>query len=219
MAVDIFEMLVNILKINQNLVNEYSSQGPLYQLFYLFFFPMVFIIIFIYLLSNAVMKEHKGLRLLISVGILAFIILQGYYSWFVTISKFWFFGLIFLGFFYFIIARRGGGGAKSMTLGGEKAGGSAIHFLEELTGKSLNPAKVIEYNRKAKRTLDKLMQRRKVLEDRIRQVKQDPKAAEQVFMQVGEVDQAIALISEFIKSGAWHDYEDWVKMNGSRFGL
>jgi hypothetical protein len=217
MAVDIFEMLVDILKINQNLVNEYSSQGPLYQLFYLFFFPMVFIIVFIYLLSNAVMKEHKGLRILISVGILAFIILQGYYSWFVTISKFWFFGLIFLGFFYFIVARRGGG-AKGMTLGSEK-GGSAIHFVEELTGKSLNPMKALEYRQKAERTLKKLLQRKNVLEDRIRQVKHDPKAAEQVFMQVGEVDQAIALISEFIKSGAWHDYEDWVKINSSRFGL
>jgi hypothetical protein len=123
MATDVFQFLVDIFKINQNLVNEYASQGPLYQMFYLFVFPAIFIIIFIWILTNRIMGEHKGLRILLSVGVYAFIILQGYYSWFAMLSKFWFFGLLVLGFLYFISYRGGGGkgkGAQGMTSEGGK---------------------------------------------------------------------------------------------------
>jgi hypothetical protein len=127
---DIFEMLVDILKINQNLVYEYSSQGALYQLFYLILFPTLFIVIFIWILSNKVMSQHKGLRLLLAVGVYAFIILQGYYSWFVMFSKYWLFGLIVLGFLYMISYRgggiMGGGGAKPKTLPGNLSFGKIL---------------------------------------------------------------------------------------------
>jgi hypothetical protein len=125
MAVDILEMLVEILKINQNYVAEYAAQGVLYQLFYLLFFPTIFIVIFVWILSHAIIGEHKGLRLLLAVGVYAFIVLQGLYNWFVMLSKFWLFGLMFLGFIYFISYRGGrggggGGGAHGKTLGGGK---------------------------------------------------------------------------------------------------
>ena len=221
MAADIFEMLVDILKINQNLVYEYSNQGALYQLFYLFIFPTLFIVIFIWILSNRVMGQHKGLRLLLAVGVYAFIILQGYYSWFVTLSKYWLFGLIVLGFLYMIVYRGGnimggGGGAKGKVA---EAGGGALHFVEEMTGMKINPAKVLQYRRRAERTLKLLAERKRVLEKRVDQVKKDPKAAEQVFMQLGEVDQAIVLLTKFISTGAWHDYEEWYKMNAQKFGI
>ncbi len=220
MAADIFEMLVDILKINQNLVYEYSNQGQLYQLFYLIFFPTLFIVIFIWILSNKIMGQHKGLRLLLAVGVYAFIILQGYYSWFVMFSKYWLFGLIILGFLYMISYRGGGimGGGRAKAKAVE-AGGGALHFVEEVTGMKLNPAKVLQYRRRAERTLKLLAERKRVLEKRVDQVKKDPKAAEQVFMQLGEVDQAIVLLSKFINTGAWHDYEEWYKMNAQKFGI
>ncbi|MFH1237703.1 MAG: hypothetical protein V1648_04870 [Candidatus Aenigmatarchaeota archaeon] len=120
MAADVFGMLVDILKINQNQVAEYAAQGPLYQLFYLLFFPTVFIVIFVWILSHAVIGEQKALRILLSIGVYAFIILQGLYNWFVMLSKFWLFGLMFLGFIYFIAYRggRGGGGVHGKTIGG-----------------------------------------------------------------------------------------------------
>jgi len=148
MAVDIFEMLVDILKINQNLVYEYSSQGPLYQIFYLLFFPTLFIIVFIYFLSNAVMKEHRGLKLLIAVGVFAFIILQGYYSFFATISKYWLFGLLVLGFLYIISGKIRGGGAKGMTLDSERGKGILGNLFNQINplGEYQNEADMVRTN-------------------------------------------------------------------------
>jgi len=149
MATDVFQFLVDILKINQNLVNEYASQGALYQMFYLFIFPAIFIIIFIWILTNRIMGEHKGLRILLSVGVYAFIILQGYYSWFVMLSKYWFFALLILGFLYFISYRGGGGrgkGAQGMTSdGGKGVFGSLFDQVNPL-GDFRNEADMIKTN-------------------------------------------------------------------------
>jgi hypothetical protein len=106
---DIFQMLVDILKITPQQVSEYASQGPLYQMFYLFIFPTIFVVVFIYILSYRIMRFHHGLRVLLAAAVYAFIILQGYYNWFVMLSKFWFFGLIFLGFIFLMLGRGGGG--------------------------------------------------------------------------------------------------------------
>lgn len=152
MAVDIFEMLIDILKINQNLVSEYAAQGPVYQLFYLVFFPAMFIIIFIWILSNAIIGGHKGMRVLLSIGVLAFIILQGYYSMFVMLSKFWLFSLIGLGILYFISYRGGRGG------GGGGGGGGGAH------GKTLN-VKVLD--KISNRLTMKITGQEKQLYDRI----------------------------------------------------
>jgi len=106
---DIFQMLVDILKITPQQVSEYASQGLLYQMFYLFIFPTIFVVVFIYILSYRIMRFHHGLRVLLAAAVYAFIILQGYYNWFVMLSKFWFFGLIFLGFIFLMLGRGGGG--------------------------------------------------------------------------------------------------------------
>jgi len=155
MAVDVFQMLVDIFKINQNLVYEYANQGPLYQIFYLLFFPSIFIIIFIWILSHAIIGQHKGLRILLSVGVYAFIILQGYYSLFIVLSKYWLFGLLVLGFLYILVYRggiRGGGGgggghgaAHGKALG---MGGIVEKFTErakfQLSGQEREKVKLIK---------------------------------------------------------------------------
>lgn len=138
MATDIFSLLVDIFKINQNLVSEYALQGSFYQLFYLFVFPAILIIVFIWILTNWIMGPHKGLRLLLSVGVYAFIILQGYYSYFVMLSKYWFFGLLILGFFYLIAYRggsKGGGGGGGAAHG--MAAGNAVSRLENRVMKKI----------------------------------------------------------------------------------
>lgn len=112
---DIFQLLVDILKITPQQVSQYAAQGPLYQMFYLFVFPTVFIIVFIYILSYRAMRYHAGLRVVIAMVVYAFIILGGYYKWFVILSGYWLLGLILLGFLFLLIGRGGeSGGAKRM---------------------------------------------------------------------------------------------------------
>jgi hypothetical protein len=216
MATDVLQFLVDIFKINQNLVSEYASQGPLYQLFYLFIFPAIFILIFIWILTNRIMGEHKGLRILLSVGVYAFIILQGYYSWFVMLSKFWFFGLIGLGFLYFISYRGGGGrgrGAQGMTSEGGK-GGRILSYLQDSTGKMMNPAEASRLKNMLERDLGILKGNRKVLEQRAKTIKEQ-KAAEQIYDEIAHVDRAISTLEGFRASGAYADYKKYKSMEGN----
>ncbi|MCK5023335.1 MAG: hypothetical protein KAS04_04130 [Candidatus Aenigmarchaeota archaeon] len=127
MAVDMMQMFIDVLRISPNVLNEYSRMPVLEQVFYLLFFPILFLIIFIYILTSIWMSEHKGLRILVGVAVCAFIILQGMYEWFIILSKYWFFGLIALGAFWFITGKRnrgasGGGGAQGFTSKGKKGG-------------------------------------------------------------------------------------------------
>ncbi len=111
MAVDILQLLVEILQISPQLVNEYSSQGPIYQLFYLFFFPMVFIVILVWMVMER-FSRHRGLSILIGIAVLAFIILQGWYSFFAYLSRFWILIVViiaaFMAFFSFRGKKEGG---------------------------------------------------------------------------------------------------------------
>jgi hypothetical protein len=207
MAADIFQMLVDILKINQNLITEYASQGTLYQMFYLFIFPTVFIVFFIWILSNSMIKGHGGMRLIIALCVYAFIILQGYYSFFVSMSKFWLFGLLILGFLYLIIPKLSGGGAKGMT------GGGVVGYIEGITGKKLNPLKAAEYSQKIKRDIVILENNKRALQKEADKLKRDPKAAEQIFDQIAHVDVALTTLQRFLQTGDFADYEKW--RNGS----
>jgi len=97
MAVDLFDMLVQILQISPTLVNEYQAQGPIYQLFYLFFFPMVFIVLLIYVIMRR-FSDNRGLSVLVGIAVLAFIILNKWYTFFAYLSRFWIFILVVIGF-------------------------------------------------------------------------------------------------------------------------
>ena len=120
MAVDIFQMLIEILKISPQLVQEYSAQGPIYQLFYLFFFPMVFIVILVWMVMERFSK-HRGLSILIGIAVLAFIILQGWYSFFAYLSRFWILIVViiaaFMAFFSFRGKKEEGGLARKRIAG------------------------------------------------------------------------------------------------------
>jgi len=100
-----------------NLFNQYSYK-PMEGLFYVVFFPIVFIILFIFIVSSSI-SPNRGFRALISVAVFAFIIMQGWYYLFATLGKFWLYLLVFLGFIWILIhtfvgrsKEEGGGGAK-----------------------------------------------------------------------------------------------------------
>lgn len=99
MAVNLFDMLVQILQIRPELVNEYVAQGPIYQLFYLFFFPMLFIVLLIYVIMGR-FSDNRGLSILVGIAVLAFIILNGWYTFFAYLSRFWIFILVVIGLFW-----------------------------------------------------------------------------------------------------------------------
>jgi hypothetical protein len=80
---------------------QYSSNAA-EGLFYLVFFPILFILLLIYIIVSAVSPNRK-FTILISVALFAFIILQGWYGIFASFSKFWLYALIFLGILWFIL--------------------------------------------------------------------------------------------------------------------
>lgn len=140
MAVDIFQMLVDIFKISPSMVSKYASVTPLEQMFYLFFFPTLFIIILIYIMVSHWMSEHKGLSIMLAIAVYAFIIFQGFYSWFVFLSPYWLIMLLVLGGIW-LFFRPKSGGASGMTAGkGKRLLGN---FKTALIGdRSWNPLEI-----------------------------------------------------------------------------
>jgi hypothetical protein len=127
---EFIEVFAEILKITPDLVDKYAARGPIEASFYLFFFPMLFLIIFVWIIGRTFITRTLKFGLLISLAVLAFIIFQGWYSYFVMLSEFWLYLLVFLGVIYFITARHpggggGGGGAKQGIFGslGDQLGG------------------------------------------------------------------------------------------------
>ncbi len=127
------DILAGFFNISPELISKYAMQGPIYQIFYLFFFPSLFILLFIYILtSRGILGLHKGIKLLVSVAVYAFIILNGWYDYFVRASEFWMFMLIILGVVYFFWARggtRGGAVAQAGGQGGAPKGRSVFSSL------------------------------------------------------------------------------------------
>ncbi len=211
MATNVFDFLVDVFKITPQQVSEYASQGTIYQLFYLFVFPTIMIVIFVWILTHAIIGKHKGFRILLSIGVYAFIILQGYYSWFVTFSKYWLFGLLILGFLYFISYRGGrgeGGGKGAQGLKSDGSGG-VLGFLSNVTGKELNPKKKMEYEQQIGRDIELLKRNRATIQTQVDKLKHEPKAAEHLLEQLGSIDIALSTLQRFRETGDYADYERW----------
>jgi hypothetical protein len=144
---DIFEILRDLLCYGNNdcinLFNQYTY-NPTEGLFYAVFFPTLFIIVFIYMLSNKLFSHQRGLKILVSVAFLAFIILQGWYYLFAMLGRIWYIALIILGFFWLAlyglrggIGTGGGGGAHARDAGTFGGLGSALgkRALARVTGR------------------------------------------------------------------------------------
>ncbi|MBN2330722.1 MAG: hypothetical protein JXC85_02805 [Candidatus Aenigmarchaeota archaeon] len=104
-----------------NMFNSYASK-PMEGLFYLVFFPIVFIIIFIYLLAHRYFPDHRSLNILLSLAFFAFIILQGWYYFFMILGQLWYIVIILLGFLWMALfgllgKGKSGGGGQARTGG------------------------------------------------------------------------------------------------------
>ena len=112
-------------------INSHSSVlPPVGPLFYFLLFPLVFTILFIYILSSTILHGGnltKGMRLLIGISVFIFIIISGWYPIMLVLSEFWFIMVILLfGAWYFIGKHKGGGGGAPG--GGGKGPMSALGF-------------------------------------------------------------------------------------------
>ncbi|MFH1978101.1 MAG: hypothetical protein ABIJ92_02145 [Candidatus Aenigmatarchaeota archaeon] len=125
----IIDVLVNLL-CQGNTVStctQFIQQQPneLYQLFFFFFFPTVFIILFIFILSDAIGSfTNKGIRLILAIAFYMFIVLSNWYSIILTISQFWYIAVIIIFGTYVFFKKFMGGGRSSGGMPG--VGGGAI---------------------------------------------------------------------------------------------
>lgn len=110
----------------QNFIQGYPD--PLTQLIWLVFFPLVFLVIFIYFLSGVIIT-HKGMRTLLAVAIYLFIIFSNWYYIVLIVSKFWYVSLIILGGLGIFVHKMSGGGntvtQRALSGGGSSEGGWA----------------------------------------------------------------------------------------------
>ena len=112
---EVLEVLVNILCPTSesysscvSFLHSHASQGIFVQLIYFLFFPTLFIILFVYILSKSVLKgglgtKASGLRILIGIAVYIYIIINGWYAAALPLAEFWIVIIIVLfGVWYFI---------------------------------------------------------------------------------------------------------------------
>jgi len=97
----------------RDFISSHSSVlPPVGPLFYFLLFPLVFTILFIYILSSTILHGGnltKGMRLLIGISVFIFIIISGWYPIMLVLSEFWFIMIIVLGGLYYFLTRHRGG--------------------------------------------------------------------------------------------------------------
>jgi hypothetical protein len=101
----ILDILIEILKIDCGIAQCYYA-NEIEAMFYLLFFPTIFIILFIYILTNFIFRGGgmvRGIRLLIAVGAYAFIVFEGWFTLVVSVSHLWWIlTIILVGLFAFV---------------------------------------------------------------------------------------------------------------------
>jgi hypothetical protein len=199
--------------------NQYAYK-PAEGIFYAVFFPIVVILLFVYIVSGAVgALRAPGFRILIGVALFAFIVLQGWYYFFILASKLWFLVLFLLGGLWFVIhtftgrESGGGGGAKGRTLS-FGSDNKVINFLQDTTGKIINPVEAKKLHNMMDRDMKILEGNRATLEKRAKSVKEQ-NAAKEVYDEIAHIDRSLSTLTGFKAAGAYADYKRWKNIDGN----
>ncbi|GEM_PF-2998462 len=135
--VDILQMMIEFLRINCQAVNCYYP-NPFEGIFYLILLPMVILIAFVYLIFWAVLKiPHTGIRILIALVVLVFIILQGWFNIFISLSWLWVILIIIMGIWW-SIRRKGPGETVFSGSSGGKMPAAAGGLLQRVKGVTMD---------------------------------------------------------------------------------
>ncbi|MCK4497308.1 MAG: hypothetical protein KAU24_03875 [Candidatus Aenigmarchaeota archaeon] len=101
----ILDILIEILNIDCGIAQCYYA-NEIEAMFYLFLFPTIFIILFIYILTSFIFRgggKVKGLKMLIAIGVYAFIVFEGWFTFVVSVSHLWWLlTIILVGLFAFV---------------------------------------------------------------------------------------------------------------------
>ncbi len=136
MAFEILNLLVKLLNINCSMVNCYQYPSDLHALFFVIFLPIVTMIFFVFVVIDAFLRNmlggqsHAGFKLLFSVVIFMFIVLQGYFTFFAALGTVYI-GAVLIGAALFFIIRHFGSGPGG---GGGEAGGRGQGMLPSIGG-------------------------------------------------------------------------------------
>ena len=145
----VIDIVIDILKINCSVAQCSGYANEFEALFFLLFFPTVFIILFVYIVSEAVVgrvtsgNTNRGLKIMIAVALFAYIVMAGYYTLFVSLSGLWWILLATLAGLWIVIHRfvKGSGGGSPMPGMGSrkgKAGRGLGGLLTEQTQRTLS---------------------------------------------------------------------------------
>lgn len=202
--VDIVDTLIQILcqQGTQSDCTQFLSSYPdiAQQLVFFVLFPAIFLIIFVNIIAKGVTAATY--KTLLAIGIFIFIIYQGWYHFFLNISKFWFIGLIVLGGIYVLIRKMGAASGNGGGGGGKGAGRSSSSLTKELLlgSHELNVYRRGAHLRGCKEVLRELQRKRKTQEDLLAKVKSERERSE-LIARIGDIDKEIVEVEEKIRLG------------------
>ncbi|UCD06847.1 MAG: hypothetical protein JSW41_03335 [Candidatus Aenigmatarchaeota archaeon] len=102
----ILDILIQILNIDCSVAQCSGYASEIEAMFYLFLFPTIFIILFIYILTSFIFRgggKVRGLKMLIAIGVYAFIVFEHMFTSVVAISRLWWLlTIILVGLFAFL---------------------------------------------------------------------------------------------------------------------
>jgi hypothetical protein len=130
---EILELLVSFLcptseaasSCREFIQNHSQVLPPIGPLFYFLLFPLIFTILFVYIISDKVLfgGRLKWAKVLIGIYAFIFIIISGLYPVALVLSEFWYIAIVILGVFWFLFSHK-----KEGAGGGGKPGGSMPGF-------------------------------------------------------------------------------------------
>ncbi len=106
--IDILQQIIDILRV-QDLASQYSS--ALDKFLYTIFFPVILLLLIIFVLSGKIFPDHKGLSVLLGVSFVIFIMVYppesdySLYSAFAPIGAVWYAFVIIIGVFWILLGR------------------------------------------------------------------------------------------------------------------
>lgn len=175
------------------------------QLVWLVFFPTVFLLIFINVIASGVTTTSAKYKTLVAIAIYIFIIFQGWYHYFLNVSKFWFIAIIVLGGIFVLIKKMGpasGGGGG----GGERhlkaSGSTGKNWLKEaLIGeREINPLEIARNTKLIKDEIILLKQQKKIQED-LRGQETDSRSRAVFNDKISILEHEIATLENLLKAG------------------
>ncbi|MEM7815632.1 MAG: hypothetical protein QXN71_00760 [Candidatus Aenigmatarchaeota archaeon] len=171
MSYEILEPFINLLcptseaaSSCRDFISSHSNVvPPIGPVLYFLLFPIVFIIIFVYILKSSILPGGNlgnGLQALIGISVFIFIIINGWYPLMLVLSEVWFIVIIFLfGVWYFISKHHkgkgsGGGGGSFPGLGGI-GGEITARIYRDVTGQTKRLEKRVDLALKEMEGLEK----------------------------------------------------------------